>query len=536
LAPLFYLNFDRSKILVNQTQASMAYEGSLTLEDYRDGFRSIRTASLDVGAGVLGYWKYVDGATKSFLPYVGVLPMAGKSVLVNQYLKNKADIDQLPPVRVPQDSHDLDAWTVNDAMTFKTQGSVLFFGGIGVVPAAAQLMYTATGSWSIYIEKTAPTKALVKITKIKLQSLGVSAGTVMVTADVSLFAGRDDDFSYSFDLSDSDARKAFEDFVKGNLVPAEQMKDSSSSVKLTQVDHGKFVGAAAHVWLGLPFLFESESGFAKNFESSSSDNDVDGTHTDAIYSTYVEKRSTRALVTQHWQRTQAFTAASYRQTNAKKQVKTGLTGKIIWSDLNDDSDADHLRQAIADLVKATGMRQMNITVPDSEELGYAGVKFILDLPETTTTYLLQQAQETRAIQALSTNASSLVSQYFAAGKDVDGYCDIAQEKNAKTSSKNGASIPTCRKRIDGQTQAAVATMQNALAQMIASQNDPKAFIKAYRDFGHAMMTNGFAFQTALAMVDGYPVKISLRIEGEKIALYERTYSSQMNARLSIFNQ
>jgi hypothetical protein len=532
--PLIYLDVDFKDRLVNLTPGGYSVpdqeqgykvvaDNSITLDDYQSGFRLIQRRKLDLGVGAVLTLtlENVSRAAAGFGAYAGLAPVIGKYAVVDRYVARKEDVKRLPPMRFPQRASDLASWTARDSITYESSGGVLFVAGVGYFGAYAGLNAMATGTWATYVEKEDTGTAYVKITKRKLKSIGVSAGTIIANVGVKTFGESDDSFSYRFNLSSQDAINAFEAMLKGDTLPADKLAANSALTGVTHVTSEKtFTRGFLKTWyLGIPILANRNGAHGKLYILGNTIFRETGAETESHVGVYVNEVADTGFFNRGLRKMNNFFGSHEITRDVNGRTTVDYSGTYKWMYERDTIDAGQFQRQMNRLYRSTGIRRLlNLQAPNAN-LGYAKLEFETVLNRRAMDLLMNSAvTHSGAVARIAATAEQLRASYFRSDDDPDGLCRLFLIDFRDDERPSGR----CVAFVQWVTNRAVRRMDEALARMYATKDrDPDGFSQAFAAFGAELLRNQFVFQSVLdATQDAAPAQMTYRVSGERVSFTE----------------
>lgn len=553
--PLFYLDFDFAAYLINLTPhrgaqqrpppapapaagpllvtyaktrtAPVNVADTLVMDDHRGGFQKATGGTVSAGVGAQVKWWYANssGIKQDLWAYVGILPVVGTSTYSKRYVKTLEEAQSASGYTRSPSARDIEAWQLGDSVKSVNSGGVVFMAGLGLNPVGVGAAGFAAGTWEKYIEKVSETEAYVKISKGKLNKLALFTYAGIMSLQTEKFNSTDDGFSFVYDLSLEEGRRAFEDMTHGNILASEQIaaRNPANHVErapLTKIETFRTIstGALASLNLGIPILwnYSSASGNIKSFTSSQLY--VDRNTAQAHYGVYTQEKSNR-LFFRHTEQALNFYGTRYTMTDWEtNEVAKGVFGQYQYSYHKDHSSARTFTAAVDKLVKKTGVDFLRVKVPASGHLGYAGFALSVKLSEENTMNMIREAQTIDRASFVS-RAVSPIRHYVKVQKDPYDLCPKAEDTEAPPRYE----APDCEKYLSAETAKAATQMYVSLRNMnkYLNQND-SAFSIAYGEFGEGMAANMFAFRYA-TRIAGPDLLMSYLVQGTRFSLYAKEW-------------
>ena len=516
------------------TQDFSPLRSTLVYRDFRSGFQVVNYHKIEAGLGArIAFWfDNANGLAKAFWSQVGIIPMKGKEMMTVRYAADRNAVQRLPSLHsAPTDARDLNSWTSGDAATYVSKGGVFFFTGAGLGAVGANATALAQGQFQTYVEKVDSAHVFVKTTEVNLNSLSLQSGAALVSVGTSKFDQIATSMSFMININEELGRKAYEDFVRGNVAAAQKLAATPNAKivrrwdKVTATQSGKF----KNLFFGLPIVLNTVWSQGKVHEFSRSQFFFDDTRASSHYGIYMKERKTRVFE-DHEQLSEAFYGSAYSlMDSAGRTTSKGIFGQFVWNYNNDDSGHRNVKSAITNLVRKTGLRKhLYLNIPTVDTLKFTTITMRVNFNEEQTKRMISNAATGKSAKMTNFALNSLA-QYKALGADIDGLCNRHLQINKDNPAK---AMEQCERSLESRTKAATAAMYTALSKMSShlAKGEDKKFADAYARFGEAMLENQFTFKTALALA-GSDVAIDYVVEGTDISSYLLTLNTSTNGEV-----
>lgn len=509
------------------------------------GYAVQKRSSLQFGVGAkVSVHPIHSGAANGVAGYIGILPIVGSDKLSERSAYSLKEAEEMKDLEldVPTAAQDVLAWRTGDRLTYSASGGVLFMAGIGYYALTVGTTYLAQGSWEYQVEKTSDDEAYVKVTKSKLNSLGLLAAAGIIEASTAGFQNVDDSFSFGLNLRSAQGAAALELLLQGDLTQAQSLADSYSisvggkstqgkvertyAVRRIENAHTLARGHISALKIGIPYLSWAK-GSTDMIATRDVQNHIDGSLSDYEFGVYLERTDAR-LFKAHESASLGFAAVDEVQTRADKSTARFENGTVAYSYWNNSTNSGELRRAIEHLVRRTGLKQeLALDIPDSDDVDVrsARVDFELSLGAPATENLLRLASAKDSATLLSKIALDFCATYFKRSHSdlyygTDWSSDHSDIDDPPVNDPWGlckdvnAPYYNCAGVLYEHTTTAVGVMVESAAAMSAARTagDRKAFVAAYARFGKAMLENPFTFQTALGLLKGQGVKARFSVQ------------------------
>ncbi|MBT3234484.1 MAG: hypothetical protein HN353_00880 [Bdellovibrionales bacterium] len=532
LAPIFFFQMDLKNYLIStETYKSNNKSGENTIDLIKGegGYHKIKQYDYTVGLGVAGNWHYINASNlqRQLNMFVGIAAIKGRSVRSSQLAKSLKEARNLPKLNVPYSADTIKTWNNSDAISYQSKGGVMYLAGIGLRGYIfAGVNYIAEGVWTTFVEKLAADTVYVKITKGKITALSHTAGVGLVSVSTNKFNNADETFSFILNLADADAVKAYEDLVKGNIVPAQKMAnaphDGLGTVVAVRTTTMKQSGRLKSFSFGLPIPIpgiglSTAVSKGKIFTTGTTHFHPDQSKTDVVYGAYVKSVNSR-FFRKHRNRGAVFYGTHYETTQKDGSKVDGYFGQFAWNFDGDYLKLRKVKSAIKKLVKMTGLREevlVSFSGKNKTKIGYAQISLEASIPQAATDVLMELAADQEKSEVFGATSRAFIKGYFSNGDDINEICSIDTEEST---------VATCERRFAAQTKKAVRRMKAALKKMRDVKDQSKTdFVKAYGEFGKQLMENQFVFQTVFNLLKGRGIDLDYTLSGTQIPFYKKNF-------------
>ncbi len=491
---------------------------TLELDNYTDGFMVTHGLDGDLGAGPGGsfYFADVTGFAANLGMYVGLALVGGKNAEFTTLVDSKDDIKKaVKQKKIPWKASQIAEWKEGETVFYRTSGGVALSTRLGTLYFGVGPTAILSGGWQTYIEKMPDGKVFVQLMKGHESELRLVAGTLVAEAYTSVVKELAHGVSFAFDLADEVAQHAYEDLLKGNMVPAQQMASLTGEGSIVRVDD-IFRSKIRHVQkfsIGIPFIYftSTKENYREYFRKESS---LDGVTRELYFGGNVKSTVARAI-TVHRQTGEGFYSALEIDSLGDEQ-EIDYSGKYNWHYAADHGSAKQLGRALHRLVKATGLNaELLVNIPDEKKLKYTSMSFDFDLPRAYVDYLLADNRFVQVMDMYNTVASQALETYFADKTDPWHLCLTHLTK---------IDFEICKADLQFSQKIQMKKMRSALEEMkkavlFSEERERKEFVKALSDFGKALMSDVFVFQTVYQDAQKCGMKTSYKIEGERLSRF-----------------
>ncbi|HEY8278000.1 MAG TPA: hypothetical protein VIH99_00160 [Bdellovibrionota bacterium] len=535
--PAVYLDFTHGRQIINLTPAKNSWGPFLSLissltsgfesleyKNYRDGFKVIDNGSFEAGVGpsLQFTFKNATGLADKFWAQVGLIPLVGREIKTVRYARDEAAVTALKSMRwAPYHVADVMALSKGDQVSYASRGGILFFANSGAPAPGVSISVLAAGEFQTYVEKIDEDNVFVKISDVKVRSLGLQAGTIVSWMGATNFSRYTKSLSFLVNIRDREGAMAYEDLVRGNVVAAQKVAARSDAVRRWEKITSRQMGSMSNFFIGIPAILNVKFNEGQINEFSLTQSLHEDVNLRATYGTYLKERKGTSFG-KHRDRTEAFYGSSFHITNARGQeTGKGILGQYVWNYSSDSTSPARLMNGMAEIAEKTGYRKLLLRAPQqAENLGFESLTFKATFGEEDLRAAMNNASSF-SLGRIQSKARQLLRAYKAAYPKA-GSEDCDQVRN----NLGGA----CDQTLEQKTLGAAEEMYVALRTMkaaLAAKNDRK-FTDASARFGKAMMENQAAFKLAVLLA-GEGVQAEYVVEGRDVSRYTLTLSSGRDA-------
>ena len=458
-----YLDFDFGHQIVNLTPfpetKKTLRRPMMIVDDFRKGFSVARSFYPSIGIGIASTQVPVE-----------LVPLAGREVKTIRYARNLVIAKELSLLEpVPRQASALERWSAGDTLGYYSAGGLKFTAGIYLASLGLSGSVQVKGEFYHHIAKVDHRHALIKISRGRIYSLSVSAGTNVVSLGVDMYDRIASSFSFMVDLRDSGGARAFSHLSRGDVAAVQKMIASEESGVVSWEDgRSSESGILGTAWFGLPILFNLSWSAGRIHDLSRTVYVADGGAERAHYSYFVDQKNLM-FFGKNARQTETFYAAVVRSRDAKGKLAGRDTfAQYLWHFSDDIASDTGATSAVATLVAKLGP-QFEVLFPRAGHLGYLSIKARVHIDRR---HLNTMMKRTRA---------------------------IGPEKFARRGLTEMFDLLV-------------------LADAFNQRQEDKAFTSTMASFGRLMMRNASSLQMALALA-GPGVPVDFTVEGERISSY-----------------
>ena len=509
----------------------------IELDNFANGLEATIKRDVTVGLGYLGVLSMtnVTGLASLANAALGFLPLSKDSSIEKRYLNQKSELKNLKRLDIPANVEELASWKDGESLTLKTEGGVLFSAGASVAFFGLGSNYMAQGQWELNVTKVDESTVVASVENSKVRNLGLVSGVPIAGLNSAKTTKIGQVFNYAFDLSDAQANEAYIAFMNGDLTVAQNMALTNQNVKFVSATEFKNKKKGITFHFGLPILAYARvsNGREENFATTIYQDSE--TTVASEYGVYLKESNSR-FFKKHKNTTSAFYGGTVVETQKSGLKIHDLTTKFVFSYQNDHTKAPILKTFVKDLIKQTGVEELELSLPDREiiirndeevekktKLGYVELQFETSLDKNATYSLLNKLDKFG--NEFSKLAYDEVVSYFKNDQDVNGLCeDFVYDVNDSFTWEEGPTDPVlnqCAKYIKNETVYAAKKAIKFAKEINKNINQGgKDFVKAFGKLGKYALKNQFMYQSMLKVLDSRArggIQRNFTVKGERIS-------------------
>ncbi len=516
--PLFLYDFDKVTRIFNLTpHRKNSHDEELEFNHFENGFRIQKYTSIHFGIGIKNdfFFSNASGFQNLISFTLGLVPAKEKTSLFNYYVDKKENISTSKR-KLPVKSEMLEEWQIGDNVLFKSSGGAIFVASAGIPFLKIGTTIAVLGSWLYYLEKTGHNKVYINATRLKTKSAIAFTNSLTVNAIDNYLIDVGFGHSFEIDLSDFKAAKAYEDMLKGNLVPIQEMANDDKNLAVVNVEineHRISGNVKSFIFdISLAKLISSKANY---YSLSNTQFLRSGLKIDNEYGIYSREILGRTL-TRHRNKIKSFYGGITNITDQEnKLISTDNKIQFNWNFEKDHFDRESLDHAINDIVQDTGLDYLKIKTPDIKKLGYARITLRAEADSFFTKAIKGKNREF-IFSNIQKNMFSMIEAYFN-GDDKNQLCNIT-----------GIIYP-CKTKYTQESIKALSKIKEL--SKLFKENKTKSSAQAYAEFGEQVWTNQFIFKAILEQMKSCGSNIFYEISGEKISDYKIENTTVRNIEL-----
>lgn len=485
-----------------QGQDDHAYNPSmLRASEVGDRFKVIDSTTNILGIGL--------AENLYMIPYIGLnalLPMVGTEAYSERYAASEEGADALPRMRIPASAEDLDTWSVGDLLQYNVKGAITWFPGLQAAsPLGGVLMPVAIeGEWGVTINKLSESELLLGVERKKEFSVRGIVGNIIGSASVNAVHDMKKLYAFVIDMKDADAREAFPNFIRGDLVVLQkQMMDGKSWIKEMPAVKAFSTKKSLKFRAGIPYMAtitkeyghrDMQSGLMgqdANYHEKSDEVCTDSSCIKIFKGKFKHVHKGTKVVVRKFEPVDVDGCAT---------EDLGSDIEMTWEYTNDGAKTKSLDKAMKRLYRFTGMSdRLRKYWEGDPSLGYFGVQFQV-MTNSMRIKDLAKAEQFRDTNLLL-RAQEIMEHYFD---------DLHDPSNLCTKSHL---VKHCHKRFKHKTEDALLKLSAAAEKLASKTMSLDDEMSLLIDIGHYIFETPFTIQTMLEMSDAFD--LSYKIEGQK---------------------
>ncbi len=372
-----------------------------------------------------------------------------------------------------------------------------------------KIKFRTNGGWRYYIEKVSPETVYVSALRSEVKSASASVGAGLMSLSTGALNDESSGMSFEFDLADTEAMMAYEDLLKGNMVPAQEMAQDIFNPAVQHIEDIELLlsGKRRSFIFGLPYM-NVRTSKGEFYSYSNVDFIKQGLKTVTEYGIFSKEVRGRFWL-KHRNHMKVF-AGGIATTTDKTGAVVAQDNKVqlSWFYEKDYADSKHVNRAVEDLLQDTGMTDLAVKVNKTKDLGYVNVKLDIEGDRNFTNVLMNLSRRNGSFRAMENDMSTLVTNYFNQGDKLE-LCN------------NDQSVSSCKSSYMRRSKKALAKIKSFGAKLAKlRKTDSKAFAKTFSEIGEQVWKNQFVFKAVLNKLKSCGVEMNYEVSGERISNYQ----------------
>ncbi len=497
---------------------------NMLIDDYKDGFIVAHGLDYYIGIGPATTWFFenITNVSDYLWKYVGLALVIDRGVEFMSYVGKKEDIKAIKKQkRIPYFATDMLGWKEGDSVFFQSAGGIAFTGKIGAYGFGIGPTFVVSGSWGTYVEKMEDNKVFVQQMQGEAGKAHLVAGTYIAEISCGLIKELTKGFSYVYDLNNQDAAKAYEDMLKGNVIPTQRMSEGPSNsfiIKVDSFDKAK-QSRVQQFSMGIPFLNYTAKR-EKYFEHVTRILDLNDKTTETYFAGNFAQTYGHVLNRHRITRVGFYTGLKVDNNEEERQF-VDYAGTFNWYYSSDHSSPRKLNRALKRLFKKTGLEsELGANFPNEKKLKYTAITYNLNLPSRFINYMMKMHADKLLLEQYKHDTQRELEHYFENQSDPYNLClaHITKIDWLGCKSMHKQSLRHSFKKMGH----SLDTMRDSMIdreQVEAEESSYKEFVRGFTEFGNTFVQNIFLFNTVYADAQKCGLETSYKIEGERLSRY-----------------
>lgn len=514
-------------ILEDQIADTPHNVNSLELDNYGNGFKVIRAMRYHVGMGVGAAITHT--ACSSFGLSAGVAAVKSGQTVFTRFVEGIGDIKNIRK-KIPFEVEEFDHWKLGESVSYLTEGGVVFMAGAGFRPViGVGTKYMITGGWKYSIKKTGCDTVTLKVMKVKAKTGAAYTGTTFVSLSSAKMKSMANGFKFRVYLKDPAAAIAYEEALKGNMEPLQEMANDPlhSSVQKIENVEVNMEGKRKKLSVGIPFLY-----FKKQTSRYLQYQDVDYLEQDkkkiSNYGIFVKDKKARTVTKHKNQQVLFYGGVADLKDNYDESLSRDYNGFFTFSYENDWGESWKFKKGLEKLMATTGMEEyLYASIPKKEKLGYIEILTKVKFPKQYMDFLMKKAsQGDGALAGFHKKALLELNDYLSDGKDPYRICpaNIGKDRLSR------AGLRTCKKKFVKEIAKSIAKIQGSLIKMKETLSvNQKAFSGQVARLGENIVKNRFLFKSFFNEGKQCGLDLEHKIFGKRVSYFRKTFKFDVKA-------
>lgn len=500
----FFLDFDWGEEVLNLTphpNNSAFYEAAsdtLVLGDYSKGFRVVKYYEVDAGVGgkLTWFWPNKTGLAGKFWAYVGLMPMAGKTSVSNQFQPTYEKAMDAKARKIPMTAADFNSWAIDDSVNYSSTGGLIFSVGVGMPGVNIGTDFIVQGTFSTYVEKVSQDEVYVMISNTNAKSLLKQVEGSVVRVGVTKYKEIEQGMSYMIKYNDPVGKMAYNDLIRGNVAAIEMLLQDSSQTavqkweKLNRVQMRRL----SHFNFGIPFIMNWGWTSGNIYELSNTRAFYDNTRAEVDYGVYIKEKRKKVFGSKAV-KTESFYGSVFRLYSYDNDLMAKhIFGQYVFNGDDNKTKTKDMNKTINNLIEKTGLsQQLALNIPQYKKLKFSRINLEVNFDEDQTLKFMEAAaamtpeviadRANRIAQDFLMNESQTLALCTPEETEVPMSRDVCLSKYTQENTEASSSLVKAARVMKTHFEA----------------GHDKEFSMAYAEFGKAMLKNATMFQAILGM-------------------------------------
>ena len=453
------------------------------------------------------------GAAGGLFSFGGAaLPMYGKSVTAERFVRSYKKAKNLDKPYIPKSADEVKKWAIGDSLSYTTQGGIMLFAGAQFAGAGAFMPVHIKGDWGVFLQKLSKREFLYSIHRLKTISASLLIGhTLLGRVGPDVGASLKKTYSFKLDIKHPKAREQFRRLMRGRLTDAQKLANDPEAKflypfkRLRRVN--KSIGLKARY--GFPVVLRKIWAI-KRSSSDTTEHSFEDDRDVKVHEVTVDRFSTMRQMRNIFKKENRNHKFKH---SARHQIARGSTrddhsrkskyAEIIWSYSNDVARKKNLTKAMHRIKSFTGLTgQVDVQWDGEDSLGYLGIYFKLPLYLESLKYLHRFLDSDHGEDEMLMRGSQQINTYFEDRNDPGELCSSSLLKKH------------CVSGYRKDTRSAIESLHRNLNRFFAEGHELKETAKILSNIASDISKTPFVMQTVINLSKRHFVA-SYRVNGEK---------------------
>ncbi|MCM2353802.1 MAG: hypothetical protein NDI63_09330 [Pseudobdellovibrio sp.] len=500
----FFLDFDWGEEVINLTphpKNSEFFESAsdtLVMGDYSKGFRVVKYSEVSAGLGGKLTWNWPNktGLAGKFWLYVGLMPMAGKTAVTNQFQPSFEKAMNAKSRKIPMEASDLNAWAVEDSVNYSTTGGLIFSVGVGVPGVNVGTDFIVQGTFSTYVEKTSADEVYVMISNTDAKSLVMQVDATVAQVGVTKYKEIEQGMSYMIKFKDPVGQKAYHDLIRGNVAAIQMLlaDPNQTAIQKWEKLNRMQLRKLAHFNFGIPFIMTWGWTAGKIYEFSDTRAYYDNTRAEVDYGVYVKEKRKKIFGSMAV-KTESFYGSVYRLYSYDNDLITKyIFGQYIFNADDNKTKTKDMNKTINNLIEKTGLsQQLALNIAKYKKLKFSRINLEVNFDEDQTLRFMEAAARMTP-EMIAARANQIANNFIMSESTSLALCTPEETEVPMSTDACLAKYMAENTEVSSSLVKAARVMKTHF-----QAGRDKEFSMAYAEFGRAMLKNATMFQAILGM-------------------------------------
>ena len=315
-------------------------------------------------------------------------------------------------------------------------------------------------------------------------------------------------FYFNFSAGDEATRIAYEELVKGNMIPAQNLASEGTSVEKLLTSKVAMHGNYRSMSMRIPFLVRLTNKSGNYYTHTETEYHTDNSKSEYEYALFAAEKHADFL-SQSTNTNVSFATTYGKVLSPRNRVQAdGFVSRYSVGVETNDGYMGRLKNFLRFVDRQTGLGDELLVLPPlpKDHLGFIRVNYELDIPQNFFESLNKESDLFKRLETLAEREIG----YYQTSNDSLNLCKIANHRR-------------CKSGLEAESRTAIRVLKRALRDLKStSKADAAKYTKAFTNVGKAMTANHFVFKAIQNLDKNCSLTYTLKLEGRKISKFEKS--------------